>query len=267
MPTERASSVEPRFSPKEKHDASRMRAMFTTISPRYDLFTRTFSLGMDPGWKRVAVAKARLPEGALVLDLAAGTGDFTRLIERADPGARSVATDLTLPMLSAGRREGLDRAVCGDAMHLPFGDETFDAVFVGYGMRNFPELAGALTEIRRVLKLGGQLVSLDFFLPSDRVLRAVYLRYLYIGGWVFGLLLHGAPRIYTYIRDSLRDFVTMAEYEEELAQCGLRQTAARRYLFGGIGLHWAERNEWSQSGSELGSSDGAKNQREEVPGD
>jgi len=235
-----------------------MREMFTTISPRYDLFTHTFSLGMDPGWKRAAVAEVRLTEGSLVLDLAAGTGDFTRLVEHTVPGARSVAVDLTLPMLRSGRETGLSRAVCGDAMRLPFANSVFDAVFVGYGMRNFPVLASALAEIRRVLKPGGRLVSLDFFLPPSRVLRTAYLVYLYAAGWTFGLLLHGRPRVYTYIRDSLRDFMTMDEYGGELVRCGFRQTAARRYLFGGMGIHWAEKS-GQRTPDNLGGTDRSQN--------
>ncbi len=251
-------SAAPNRSPVAKHDSTRMREMFTTISPRYDLFTHTFSLGMDPGWKRTAVAEARLPEGSLVLDLAAGTGDFTRLVEQTVSGARSVAVDLTLPMLRSGRETGVSRAVCGDAMRLPFSDSMFDAVFVGYGMRNFPDLTGALTEIRRVLKTGGLLVSLDFFLPPSRVLRTVYLGYLYAAGWTFGLLLHRSPRVYTYIRDSLRDFMTMDEYVGKLVHQGFRPAVERRYLFGGMGIHWAEKS-GQRTPDNLGGTDRSQN--------
>jgi len=218
-----------------------MREMFTTISPRYDLFTRTFSFGMDGPWKRAAFVEARLPAGALVLDLASGTGDFTRLIEGRVPGARSVAVDLTHLMLSRARRQGVVRAVCGDAMRLPFRDGEFDAVFVGYGMRNFPRLGEALQEIHRVLKPGGCLVSLDFFLPKNSLWREVFVGYLWVAGGVFGQLLHGKPSIYTYISKSLRDFMTMEEHQAELRNAGFRLQAARRFLFGGIGLHWAVR--------------------------
>lgn len=218
-----------------------MREMFHTISPRYDFFTRIFSYGMDRGWKRQAVERAGLAESAVVLDLASGTGDFSRLVERMVPRARSVAADLTFNMLRLARQDGIERAVAGDAMRLPFPDGTFDAVFVGYGLRNFPRLGGALEEMRRVLKPGGRLVSLDFFLPNNRLLRAIYLGCLYAQGFLWGLLLHGRPRIYTYIPDSLSSFVTIDEYCSLLEQSGYSPTGVRRMIFGGIGLHWAAR--------------------------
>lgn len=218
-----------------------MRKMFRTISPRYDFITRIFSYGMDPGWKRRAVARAELPSHAVVLDLACGTGDFSKLVVALDPTAVPVSADLTFNMLCLARREGIERPVCADAMRLPFPDESFDAVFVGYGLRNFPALDGALTEMHRVLKPGGKLVSLDFFLPSNRLFRRLYLGYLYAQGSLWGLLLHGHPRIYTYIPDSLASFVTSEEYISTLRRCGYSLAAAHGFILGGIGLHWAAR--------------------------
>ena len=218
-----------------------MREMFHTISPRYDFITRVFSYGMDRGWKREAVDHARLPRNAVVLDLAAGTGDFSRLVAAQVAGSRPVAVDLTHNMLSLARRDGIERPVCGDAMRLPFPDGSFHAVFVGYGLRNFPDLAGALREIHRVLKPDGRLVSLDFFLPRNRLFRRLYLGYLYTQGFLWGLLLHGKPRIYTYIPDSLSSFVTTDEYSTMLEQSGYQRADVRRRILGGIGLHWAAR--------------------------
>jgi demethylmenaquinone methyltransferase/2-methoxy-6-polyprenyl-1,4-benzoquinol methylase len=216
-----------------------MRAMFSTVAPSYDFFTRIFSYGMDGRWKRVGVERAALPMDALVLDLACGTGDFSLLIKQHRPGSRPVAADLTEPMLRLARKRGLPSAVCGDACSLPFANCTFDAVFVGYGLRNFPDLNKAVREIERVTRPGGLLVSLDFFLPSNAFLRRVYLAYLYAQGAVFGLLLHGRPRVYTYIPDSLRSFVSIVEFSTLLRGAGYGQVDARSYLLGGIGLHWA----------------------------
>lgn len=213
--------------------------MFGAIAPRYDFVTRIFSYGMDRRWKRAGVDEVTLPENAVVLDLAAGTGDFSALVLRRLPGARSVAVDLTEPMLRVARARGVPEAVCGDAGALPFADASFDCVFVGYGLRNFPHLDRALCEIERVTRPGGRIVSLDFFLPANPVFRRCYLAYLFAQGAFWGLLLHGRPRTYTYIPDSLRSFVSVDKFSRMLADAGYERVKARSFILGGIGLHSA----------------------------
>ena len=219
-----------------------MRAMFDTIAPRYDFITRAFSYGMDRHWKRVGVKRARLPQKPLILDLASGTGDFSELVAQHYPNARAVAVDLTERMLVLARQRGIPHAVCGDAGVLPFPDASFDCVFIGYGLRNFPNLDTALREIARVTRPGGMLVTLDFFLHSNPVLRYLYLGYMYAQGSFWGLLLHGRARIYTYIPDSIRSFVSIDEFSRRLDQMGYGEVEVRRYVLGGIGLHWAAKN-------------------------
>jgi demethylmenaquinone methyltransferase / 2-methoxy-6-polyprenyl-1,4-benzoquinol methylase len=216
-----------------------MRAMFHIVAPRYDFITRAFSYGMDSRWKRAGVERAGLPENALLLDLACGTGDFSLLATRLCPGARPVAVDLTERMLRLARTRGLNSAVCADAVRLPFADNSFDGVFIGYGLRNFPDLGRAVAEIQRVTRPGGKLVSLDFFLPANSFLRTLYLGYLYAQGAFWGLVLHGRPRVYTYIPDSLRSFVSIEGFSSLLNRSGYRQVGVRKHILGGIGLHWA----------------------------
>ena len=181
-------------APAEKTDWRLMRQMFGTIAPRYDFITHVFSYGMGRGWKQLGVRKASLPDGAMVLDLACGTGDFSQIVLESLPGARVVAVDLTEQMLRVARQRGGVRVACGNALALPFPDGLFDCVFVGYGLRNFPDLAAALAEIHRVTRTGGQMVSLDFFLPRNQLWRVLYLGCLYAQGAFWGLLLHGRPR-------------------------------------------------------------------------
>ena len=218
-----------------------MRAMFHTVAPRYDFITRAFSYGMDGHWKRTGVERAGLSDCPMVLDLASGTGDFSMLVSRRHPGSRTVAVDLTERMLRLARGRGLRDAVCADAGVLPFPDASFDCVFVGYGLRNFPDLPGTLREIGRVTRPGGMLVSLDFFLPANAVLRRLYLGYLYAQGVFWGFLLHGRPRVYTYIPDSLRSFVSIDGFSSLLSNSGYHAVDVRRYILGGIGLHWASK--------------------------
>jgi demethylmenaquinone methyltransferase/2-methoxy-6-polyprenyl-1,4-benzoquinol methylase len=231
--------------PAEKQDTRLMRAMFHTVAPRYDFITRVFSYGMDKRWKRAGVERAQLPEHAVVLDLACGTGDFSLLVRSLRPGARTVAVDLTERMLQLAHQRGLENAVCGDAGLLPFADASFDCVFIGYGLRNFPNLGTAVREIERVTRPGGLLVSLDFFLPSNALLRSLYLAYLYAQGTFWGLVLHGRARVYTYIPDSLRTFVSIDEFSRLLHRTGYGAVNARSYILGGIGLHWAAKSERS----------------------
>jgi len=225
--------------PVEKEDSRLMRQMFGVIAPRYDFITRVFSYGMDRRWKRQGVAMATMPERPVVLDLACGTGDFSKLVAKRCPAAVTIAADLTHGMLRLARSGGVEEAVCADAMSLPFRDQAFDCVFIGYGLRNFPRLEKAVAEIERVTKPGGFLVSLDFFLPRNPVLRQIYLGYLFLNGAFWGTLLHGRPRIYTYIPDSLRSFVSIDDFSSLLRRNGYGKVDARGFLFGGIALHCA----------------------------
>jgi demethylmenaquinone methyltransferase/2-methoxy-6-polyprenyl-1,4-benzoquinol methylase len=228
--------------PPEKKDRRLMCEMFHTIAPRYDFITRVFSYGMDRAWKREAVLRAALPKAARVLDLACGTADFSKLVAERSPDVRPVAVDLAQGMARRAKEAGVGHVVRADAMRLPFTDGSFDAVFVGYGLRNFPRLEESLAEIRRVLRPGGTLASLDFFLPARPVLRRAYLAYLFLQGAFWGTLLHGRPRIYTYIPDSLRSFVSATDFSSILSRAGYTGVAARSFLFGGIALHWAARD-------------------------
>ncbi len=185
-----------------------VRRLFSTIADRYDLITVLLSYGQDRRWKRRLVSLAPLDARTRVLDLACGTGDITYAAHAR--GAHAVGLDITPRMveLAQAKRES-HRApafLVGDMMALPFRDGTFDVVTTGYGIRNVPVIADALTEIQRVLRPGGLLLSLDFNRPSNALARAVYLTYLTVVGSTLGLVLHRDPDTYRYIPESIRRY-------------------------------------------------------------
>ena len=195
----------------ESEDAKRryVRRLFATIADRYDLITRVLSYGMDRRWKRRVVGLSAAAPGVRALDLASGTGDIA--FAAAERGAHVFGLDVTLRMLQLAQAKEVRRTapaafVNGDMMALPFPDRTFDVVTIGYGIRNVPRIEPALAEIRRVLRPGGRVVSLDFNRPERAWLRRVYLGYLTIVGSTLGWLLHRDPDTYRYIPESIRRY-------------------------------------------------------------
>ncbi len=184
--------------------AAYVRDLFDEIAPRYDDITVWLSYGRDARWKDVLVRMAAVGPGDRALDLACGTGDIA--IRLRDAGAQVTGLDLTHRMLglAAGKAEAHGiRWTCGDMLALPVPDASFDIVTVGYGLRNVPDVAQSLAEIRRVLAPGGRMLSLDFTLPPHPVVRRAYLAYLRAVGGMVGQWLHRDPDTYRYIPESL----------------------------------------------------------------
>jgi demethylmenaquinone methyltransferase / 2-methoxy-6-polyprenyl-1,4-benzoquinol methylase len=147
-----------------------VRAMFDAIAPRYEMLNTVMTFGLDRRWRRRAVADLRLPRSSLVLDVAAGTGDFTRELSR--QGLRAVATDLSLGMLRAGRN--LRERVQGDATSLPFRSAAFDGVTCGYALRNVADLQATFEEMSRVIRAGGRLSLLEVAEPTKGLWRTLF---------------------------------------------------------------------------------------------
>jgi ubiquinone/menaquinone biosynthesis methyltransferase len=151
--------------------ARRVRQVFDSVAPRYDLMNDLMSLGLHRLWKRFAVELAAVQRGEQVLDLAGGTGDLARLLApRVGPTGRVLLADINGAMLSQGRDRLLDAGIAGnldylqaDAEHLPFADQSLNCVVIGFGLRNVTDKQAALREMHRVLKPGGRLVV---FVPN-----------------------------------------------------------------------------------------------------
>lgn len=164
-PTSTAARPSPLPATEEK--TARVRAMFDTIAPRYDLVNRLMTFGLDQRWRRATVNALALPEGARVLDLACGTGDLSRAASRRGYGV--VGTDLSAGMLAANHA-GVPLAE-SDAGCLPFADGAFDGLVCGYALRNFTDLAATLAEVARVLRPGGRLAALEVDTPTSGLWR------------------------------------------------------------------------------------------------
>ncbi len=154
--------------PTGEEKTARVRAMFDTIAPRYDLMNRLMTFGLDQSWRRATVAALGLPETACVFDLACGTGDLSRLALRR--GLHVVGADLSAGMLEANATG--TPLVEADGSHLPFVDGAFDGLVCGYALRNFTDLSATLAECARVLRPGGRLAVLEVDTPASPLWRA-----------------------------------------------------------------------------------------------
>jgi demethylmenaquinone methyltransferase/2-methoxy-6-polyprenyl-1,4-benzoquinol methylase len=217
--------------------------LFSTIADRYDLITVLLSYGQDRRWKQRLVEMASVGGSCTTLDLACGTGDIAYAVHAR--GGRVVGLDITPRMIELARRKALDGTrpafLVGDMMALPFADESFDLVTTGYGIRNVPTIAPALAEIRRVLRPGGMLLSLDFNRPSNPVVRSIYLAYLTIVGSMLGLVLHGDADTYRYIPESIRRYPGAAGVCAIARDQGFTTCEPRRVLGGLMAIHRAVR--------------------------
>lgn len=219
-----------------------VRRLFSTIADRYDLITVLLSYGQDRRWKRRLADLSAAGPHTHVLDLACGTGDIAFAI--AGRGARVVGLDITHRMVQLARARASTshtpvRFVTGDMMALPFGNEEFDVVTTGYGIRNVPEISGAIAEMRRVLKPGGMLLSLDFNRPLNPLVRGVYLVYLTVVGSALGVVLHRDPDTYRYIPESIRRYPGAAEVNAMIRRQGFSASEHLPVLGGLMAIHHA----------------------------
>jgi demethylmenaquinone methyltransferase/2-methoxy-6-polyprenyl-1,4-benzoquinol methylase len=218
-----------------------VRELFATIADRYDLITVLLSAGLDRRWKARLVASIDGPRDPRVLDLACGTGDIA--FAAAARGGDVVGLDITHRMLQLASKklEGSRRVrfVTGDMMALPFPDASFDVITTGYGLRNVPDLAGALREMVRVLRPGGRMLSLDFDRPANAAVRAVYLAYLRVVGSALGWILHRDPDTYRYIPESIQRYPGAAAVSGLAEQAGFSRCGHVPVLGGLMAMHSA----------------------------
>jgi ubiquinone/menaquinone biosynthesis methyltransferase len=221
-----------------------VRRLFATIADRYDLITVVLSYGQDRRWKERLVAMAAPRPGARAADLATGTGDIAFALQRA--GAVVVGVDVTWRMIELANQKARATAhapafLVGDMVALPLAGGSCDLVTAGYGLRNVPDLKTAIDEIHRVLRPGGQMLSLDFNRPSNPLVRAVYLAYLDVTGAILGWLLHRDPDTYRYIPASIRNYPGAQGVARMLEAAGFDRVECRSVLGGLMAIHIARK--------------------------
>jgi len=191
---------------------ARVRGVFDSVAPRYDLMNDVMSGGLHRLWKRFTLAKTGLRPGQQALDVAAGSGDLAAgLARQVGPTGRVIVTDINAAMLSEGRDRLLNSGIAGnvdyvlaDAEQLPFASSSFHCVTIGFGLRNVTDKDAALASLYRVLKPGGRLLVLEFSKAHLGPLAPLYELYSFQILPRFGELLAGDAASYRYLAESIR---------------------------------------------------------------
>jgi demethylmenaquinone methyltransferase/2-methoxy-6-polyprenyl-1,4-benzoquinol methylase len=223
--------------------------MFDSIAPRYDLLNRVLSLGIDIIWRRIAIKKLRDLEPQSVLDVATGTGDVILEIERQLSPARMVGLDISAGMLELGTKKIRAKEfgqkvemIVGDSEDLPFKDNTFDAITVAFGVRNFENLNKGLIEMYRVLKPGGKLMVLEFSHPKKAPVKQIYWAYFNHILPFFGKMVSKDSSAYTYLPESVKQFPDGELFIEELKTAGYQNMERRSLTFGIASIYLGSKN-------------------------
>lgn len=217
--------------------AQKVNDLFASIAPRYDRINDIQSFGMHHKWKRRVVEMANLTAGNRALDVCCGTGDISELV--AKTGAQTTGLDFTAEMLDVARqRDTSIDYLQGDAMDLPFGDGEFDAVTVGFGLRNLAEWEKGLREMHRVAKPGGRLLVLDFGRPDNSLWRVLYFGYLRMIVPVYGKLFCGNWSAYAYILESLKNYPAQRGVERGMNELGCRDVRVVSFFGGAMSINY-----------------------------
>ena len=225
--------------------AERVRAVFSSVAGKYDLMNDLMSLGVHRLWKQFALSLTGLRPGQRALDVAGGTGDLAiGLARQVGKSGLVVLSDVNREMLDAGRDRLLDAGFAGnvhcllaDAERLPFADGSFDCLTIGFGLRNVTDKAAALRSMHRVLKVGGQLLVLEFSTPVAPGLKPLYDAYSFkvlprLGQWVAQ-----DAASYRYLAESIRMHPDQEALLALLAEAGFSQTRYHNLTGGIVAVH------------------------------
>ncbi len=227
---------------------SQVSVMFNKIAPYYDFLNRFLSLGIDTIWRKKAIAQLRDNPPGIVLDVATGTADVAIALTKAFQLQRVVGLDISAQMLDIGREkvrkqhlEAIIELVEGDSENLPFADNTFDAITVAFGVRNFENLEKGLAEMQRVLKSGGKLVVLEFSRPRMFPFKQLFQFYFKNILPVIGRITSKDPRAYSYLYESVQVFPEGEEFLNILNKTGYQAHRCIPLTFGICSIYVAKK--------------------------
>lgn len=225
--------------------AARVRSVFASVAGKYDVMNDLMSFGVHRLWKHFTLSLTGLKPGQRALDVAGGTGDLALgMLRQVGKDGRVILSDINTSMLARGRDRLLDAGMVGnveclaaDAERLPFDDDSFDCVTIGFGLRNVTDKAAALRSMHRVLKPGGQLLVLEFSTPVAPGLRPVYDAYSFKVLPLLGRFVAGDAASYRYLAESIRMHPDQETLLAMLETAGFGQARYHNLTGGIVALH------------------------------
>lgn len=221
------------------HKREQVERMFDNIAHSYDLLNHSLSLGIDRRWRRIAIDSLRPFRPRKILDIATGTGDFAILSARRLQPESVTGADISEGMMEVGRKKvaelGLDKTISfrrEDCASLSFRDDTFDAVTVAYGVRNFEDLDKGLREICRVLKPGGHLLIVELSAPRKFPMKQLFSIYAKLIMPTLGKLISKDNSAYTYLPATMAAFPQGEVMQGILRNAGFTEVRFKRFTFG-----------------------------------
>ena len=216
---------------------------FDEIAQKYDRFNDVITFGMHRYWKRFVVRQTGLRADDECLDLCCGTGDISREILRQHPDCKVTGLDFSAEMLKIAESKNSSNSriqyLQGDAMNIPFPDANFDAVTIGYGLRNVPDLNGCLLEILRVLKPGGVLVSLDVGKVRLPIIAELNNFYFFHVVPLIGNMLMPGQEMFQYLPHSSLKYPHQELLKRMMLETGFKQAEINDFIFGASTVHVA----------------------------